>query len=162
MDECSWCRKKVSHRALWCTRLVSGRLFLWLKCQQMCNNLDNLMSVVISNGWKGHDANTAADQRGGNLRLRTPPRAFPPFHFYWFWMGEKWKTKGEKKSLWDLHTKFHLHLRGMRDFIPSKQPPWWGCYSPDSRIRYSHIWTGRMTGNVKCGSGITIRPWNVG
>lgn len=80
--------------------------------------------------------------------------------------GRKMKDRrGEKKpkNVYGICIRnFISTCVGMRDFIPSKQPTWWGCYSPDSRIRYSHIWTGRMMGNVKCGSGITIRPWNVG
>lgn len=36
------------HPALWCSRPVSDMLFWWLKCQWMCNNLDDLLSVVIS------------------------------------------------------------------------------------------------------------------
>lgn len=68
-------------RAFWSKCLLPAfpffLFFFWrLKCQQMRNNLYHLVSVVISNGWKGHNT---ADHTGEQWTPHTSPSSLSTF-----------------------------------------------------------------------------------
>lgn len=124
--------------------------FFWcLKCQQMRNNLYHLVSVVISNGWKGHNT---ADHTGEQWTPHTSP--LKPFHLF---TRIDWaKGGGEEKKFQGFYMSSFVFTRTPCKISSSVNYGLDG--GSDSRIRYSHIWTGRTRGNAKSGSRITIRP----
>lgn len=115
----------------------------------MRNNLYHLVSVVLSNRWKGHNA---ADDTGEQWTPHNSPSSLATFPSVL--IGPK---RGERKnSFRDFTWEVSCSLARLARFYPR-----WTIglmEAPTAGSDYSHIWTGRMTGNAKFGFRITIRP----
>lgn len=118
-------------RAFWSKCLLPAFPFLFffffwcLKCQQMRNNLYHLVSVVISNGWKGHNT---ADHTGEQWTPHTSP--LKPLHLFTCIDWAKEGGGGEKVS-GILHEQFRVHSHALRDFILGELRAWWRLRQQD-------------------------------